>query len=241
MSSSAATATASVGRRPSGLGRYVVARLASAVVVLLAVSVGVFFFVHIAPGGPEYALAGRFATPEKLDAIREQYGLNDSFVTQYLRYLGSLARFDLGESFSRRTPVVDSMWSAAQITVPLVVMTWLLSMSVGVVLGIVTAARPGSRLDRWVLGATIVGASAPAFAVGTLFAYVFGIKLGWLPVFGAGDGGWDRFTHLILPSLTASVTLLATCTKVSRVRIGQIMEEDQMTFARARAVSTGGG
>lgn len=236
MTSAVAAAPTTRRRLPPGLARYVAARLAAAAAVLLAVSVGVFLFIHIAPGGPEYALAGRLATPEKLESIRQEYGFDEPLVSQYLKYLGSLLQLDMGESFSRRTPVTDSIIDAAEITIPLLLMTWVLSMGLGIVLGIVTAARPGSWLDRFVLGGTIVGASAPAFAVGTLFAYVFGIELGWLPVFGAGDGGLDRVRHLVLPAMTASVTLLATCTKVSRVRIGQIMEEDQMTFARARGL-----
>lgn len=229
-------AAPAAGRRVPPLARYVAARLAAAVGVLLAVSIGVFSFVHIAPGGPEYALAGRLATPEKLESVRRAYGLDEPVVQQYLDYLGSLVRLDLGESFSRKTPVMTSIAEAAKVTLPLLAMTWVMSMVVGITLGIVTAARPGRWLDRFVLGATTVGASAPAFAVGTLFAYVFGIQLDWLPVIGAGEGGLDRLAHLVLPALTASVVLLATCTKVTRVRVGQIMAEDQMTFARARGL-----
>lgn len=235
------TATAAVeprvGNTSPGLARYVVTRLAAAVAVLFAVSIGVFLFIHLAPGGPEYALAGRLATPEKLEAIRQKYGLDEPLARQYLSYLGSLVRLDMGESFTRKVAVTDSITSAATVTVPLMLMAWVLPMTLGIALGLLTASRPGGLVDRAVLGATIVGASAPAFAVGTLLAYVFGIKLGWLPVTGAGDGGFDRVKHLILPAVTASVILLATCTKVSRVRIGQILEEDQTTFSRARGLS----
>lgn len=238
--STAVPAVPGTGRRVrSGLQRYILVRFAAAVGVLLAVSIGVFAFIHLAPGGPEYALAGRFATQERLDSIRQEHGLDEPLVSQYLHYLGSLLRFDLGESFTRRTSVTSSVAEAAKITVPLAAMAWIISMTIGITLGVVTAARPGSWIDRLVLGATTVGASSPAFAVGTLLAYVFGIQLRWLPVIGPGDGGWDRFRHLILPAATVSVTLLATCTKVSRVRIGQIMEEDQMTFARARGLDRG--
>lgn len=235
------TITATVAPRmrrrvPSRLVRYIAVRLAAAAAVLLAVSVGVFLFIHLAPGGPEYALAGRFATPQKVEAIRQEYGFDEPVVRQYLHYLGSVLHFDLGESFSRRTPVTTTIAEAAKITIPLAAMAWVFSMAAGIALGVFTATRPGSRIDRLVLGATTVGASAPAFAVGTLFAYVFGIELGWLPVTGPGEGGLDRLEHLILPAATVSVTLLATCTRVSRVRIGQIMDEDQMTFSRSRGL-----
>jgi peptide/nickel transport system permease protein len=235
------TTAVSVGHRgsaqsSSGLLKYVLVRLAGAVAVLFAVSVVVFLFIHLAPGGPENALAGRLASPQKLEAIRAKYGFDQPLVSQYLQYLEALVHFDMGESFSRRTAVTTSIFEAAKITVPLVVISWLVSMTIGVTLGILPAARPGSRLDRIVLAATVVGASAPSFAIGTLLAYVFGVKLEWLPVIGPGDGGLDRLKHLVLPIATVSVSLLASCVKVSRVRIGLIMEEDQMTFARARGL-----
>lgn len=220
----------------SGLARYVALRLATAAAVLATVSVVVFLFVHAAPGGPEYAIAGSMATPDQLANIRELHGLDRPLVLQYLQYLGSLAQLDLGTSFSTRIPVTESLAIAVLITVPLALMTWVFAMTAGIVMGIVTASRPGGPLDRVVLGATTVGASAPAFAVGTLLAYVFGIRLGWFPVLGAGDAGWDRLRHLVLPAATAGVVLLATCTRFTRVRIGQIMAEDQTTFARARGL-----
>lgn len=234
--SMATTYADKAGRVPPGLIRYVVMRICAGIGVLFVVSIFIFSFIHAAPGGPESAIGGPMATPQQLENIREAYGLNEPLLSQYLQYLGSVLRLDFGESFTRRTPVTESIGEAAKVTVPLIMLTWILGMSAGIAMGIFTAARPGSWIDRFVLGATTVGASAPAFAVGTLFAYVFGIKLGWLPVIGAGDGGIDRLRHLILPAATAACMLLATCTKITRVRVGQIMEEDQMVFARARGL-----
>ena len=201
--SAATTAAVGAGRSvPSGLVRYVVLRVASAVLVLWVVSVVVFLFIHFAPGGPEYAIGGEFASAQTLEAIRVHYGLNDPFIVQYLRYVESLLQLDFGQSYMRHVSVLTSIADAAKITVPLLLLSWLISMGLGIGLGIVTAARPGGWADRLVLGATTLGASAPVFAVGTLLAYVFGIKLGWLPVVGAGEGGTDRLRHLILPATT---------------------------------------
>jgi len=223
---------------PPGLVRYVAVRLAAAVGVLLAVSVVVFLFVHAAPGGPEYAMAGPMATPDQLAAIRLKYHLDAPLTQQYVNYLGDLLHGDLGDSFTRKTSVTVALREAAGITVPLMVVTWALSLVLGVALGIVTASRAGGWFDRLVVSATTVGASSPAFAVGTLLAWLFGIKLGWLPVQGGGSGA-DTLAHLILPAITASVMLLAATTRFTRLRVGQILGEDQMVFARSRGLSRG--
>jgi peptide/nickel transport system permease protein len=224
-------------RRP--LLRYVVGRLVAAVLVLLAVSLLVFLFVHMAPGGPEDAIAGRTATEEQRARVRAEHGLDRSLVQQYASYVGSLVQLDFGQSYLRRTPTVASIADAAAISVPLLLCSWALAMAGGIVLGVLTALRPGSWFDRLVLGATTVGASAPAFAVGTLLAYVFGIQLGWFPVLGAGEPGLDRVRHLVLPVVTAAIIALASCTRFTRVRVGEILAEDQMTFALARGLGWG--
>jgi len=222
-----------------GLVRYVGVRVLASVGVLLAVSLVVFAFVHAAPGGPEQSIGGELATPEQREAIREEYGLNKPLPEQYLTFLSHAVRLDFGSSFAQRAPVTDVIREAAGTTVPLLLITWVFSMVFGIVLGTIAAGRPGGRFDRFVLGATILGASAPVFATGTLLAYLFGVQLRWLPVQGAGEGGLDTLEHLILPALTAATMLLAITTKFSRVRIGQILEEDQMTFARARGLRGG--
>jgi ABC-type dipeptide/oligopeptide/nickel transport system permease component len=224
------------GRTPAL--RMLATRLAGAVAVLLVVTVVVFLFSHLAPGGPEQALAGREATPEQLAAIRARYGLDDPLWQQYFRYLRSLAHLDLGTSLVRREPVTRSIGQAAGVTVPLVLISWLLATLAGTALGMFTALRAGSRFDRMVLALTVLAASTPVFATGLLLAWVFGIQLDWLPVLGAGRDGGDRVRYLVLPILTTTLVLLASSTRFARVRIGQILEEDQVTFARARGLST---
>jgi len=234
----AAPRRAAAGRSlPPGLGRYVLTRLIAAVGVLVVLTIVVFLFIHAAPGGPENAIAGDMATPQQLQAIRVKYHLSDPLWTQYFHYVNTVVHGDFGTSVVRKTPVLSTIGTAAGITVPLMLMTWALSTVIGVALGILTASRAGGIADRLVLALTTVGASAPAFAVGTLFAWLFGIKLGWFPVVGDGNGGLDTLRHLVLPAATGAVVLLASITRFSRVRVAQILEEDQTTFARARGLS----
>lgn len=231
------TASRQAGRQlPPSLARYVSVRLVSAVAVMFVVSVVVFLFVHAAPGGPENAIAGEMATAEQLQNIRESYGFDEPLAEQYLHYLAGVLQGDLGDSIIRRSPVASLLGEAARITVPLLAITWLFSMLIGMALGILTAMRPGGRFDRFALGATSIGASTPQFVTGTFLAWLFAVRLGWLPALGSGDGGLDTLVHLVLPAATAAVTLLALTTRFTRVRVGQILEEDQATFARARGL-----
>lgn len=233
-----AVAPARAGRSlPSGLGRYILMRLAVAVGLLVVLTVVVFLFIHAAPGGPENAIGGDMATPQQLQAIRIKYHLNDPLWTQYFHYVDGLVHGDFGTSVVRETSVLSTIGTAAGITVPLMLMTWVASTVIGVALGVLTAIRAGGIVDRVVLALTTIGASAPAFAVGTLLAWLFGLKLGWFPVVGDGSGGIDTLRHLVLPAATGAVALFASITRFSRVRVAQILEEDQTTFARARGLS----
>lgn len=222
----------------SPLTRMVLKRLVAAVVVLFVVTILIFGFIHAAPGGPEQAIGGREATPEVMAAIREANHLNDPLWQQYTTFLTNVLRGDLGTSYTRREPVSMSITRAAGVTLPLLVATWVLSTLIGGVLGLYTARRQGSRADRAVIGFTVLGASSPVFATGVLLSYVFGVKLGWLPTLGSGDGGMDTVKHLILPVITTTVVLMASTTRFARVRFGQVLEEDQVTFARSRGLSS---
>ena len=215
-----------------------VRRLVGALLVLLIVTIVIFGFVHAAPGSPEQAIGGREASLDQLAAIRVAYHLDDPLPLQYVNYLRSLVVLDLGQSYSLREPVVTVVTRAAlNVTIPLLLISWVLATVIGTILGYQAARSRGGVLDRIIVGFTVFGASSPAFVTGMLLTYVFGIQLHWLPVLGGGAGGLDSIVHLILPSLTITIVLLASTTKLTRVRIAQILDEDQLTFARARGLS----
>lgn len=218
--------------------RLVLRRLAPSVAVLVVVSFVVFAFIHAAPGGPEQSLAGPFASEAQRERIRESYGLDDPLLAQYGRFVTSVLTLDLGTSISTREPVTQPLARAAAVSVPLLLMAWTGSTLLGWALGLATARRPGGVLDRAVLATTVVGASSPVFAVGVALAWLFGVQLGWLPTVGSGDGGLDTLRHLVLPAATLVILALASVTKIARVRIGQVLVEDQVTFATARGLST---
>jgi ABC-type dipeptide/oligopeptide/nickel transport system permease component len=220
------------------VARFIAWRLLSSIAVLFVVTFVVFAFMHAAPGGPEQSIGGRFATPEQLEAIRERYHLNDPLWSQYGQFVGSALQLDFGTSFSLRQSVTTAISAAAGLSISLLVFAWFASTVIGVFLGVVTARRPGGLLDRAVLGLTVVGASSPVFVTGILLAFVFGVALKWLPTLGSGTPGIDRLTHLILPAATLTILALASTSKVARVRIGQVQEDDHVTFAQARGLSS---
>lgn len=215
---------------------YVLRRLAAAVAILAVVSAIVFLFIHLAPGGPEQSVAGRFATPAQLASIRRQYGLDDPLPVQYLRYVGHAVRFQLGDSIVTREPVAEAIAQRMRVTAPLVLVSFALIVAIGVGLGALAAYRRGRPLDRAVVGFSLVGASAPAFATAIVLLLVFGVKLGWLPVFGDGDGLADRARHLVLPIATLTIGGVAAMLKITRTRVEQVLQEDHVTFARARGL-----
>ncbi|MBN9622412.1 MAG: ABC transporter permease [Actinobacteria bacterium] len=212
-------------------------RLLASVGIVLVVSVLIFSLIHLAPGGAEQTIGGRFATPEQLASIRASYGLDDPLPEQYVRYLGQVVQLHLGNSLTRREPVGEAILNGLKVTAPIVLISFLLTSLLGTVLGTVAAYRRGAILDRVIGGFSIAGASVPTFATATILLYVLGVQLGWLPTAGTGEGFVDRAGHLVIPILTLAIFGTASLMKLTRARVLQVLEEDHVTFARARGLS----
>lgn len=212
-------------------------RLLVAVLLVLAVSVAVFGLLWLAPGDPAQILLGtRAATPEALAAVRAQYGLDRPVPVQYLHWLGSMLRFDFGESIQTREPVSTVLAQRAPVTAELAVFAIVLVVVVAVPAGMLAAARRGRAADSVVTGLSTLAVSAPPFALGILLLSVFGAELGWFPVFGAGDEGWDRIRHLTLPAVALAAGQAAVVVRQTRASALNVYGQDYLTFARARGL-----
>jgi len=220
------------------IARFLARRLAAAVLVLLVVSVVVFLLIHLAPGGPEQAAGGEFATPQQLANIRASLGLDDPLAEQYWRFLSNAVGLDFGSSIATREPVLDAIGRGLQVTAPLVLVSFLLICTIGTALGTLTAHRAGGSLDRATVGLALVGASAPAFVTALILLTVFGVQLHWLPVFGTGEGFAERARHLVLPIATLTIAGTAAMLQITRTRVKEVLAEDHVTFARARGLSS---
>jgi peptide/nickel transport system permease protein len=217
---------------------YVARRLVALVVVLVIVSFTVFSLLYLAPGSPEQLLLGtRPATPETIKSIREQYHLDDPFLEQYGRWAEHAARLDFGVSIRTNEPVLSAIRQRLSITLELGAMAFLFTMLAGIPLGVLAAVRRQTNADRGIVALSVIGISAPAFASGILLLYVFAVELGWFPVFGPGSGFVDRIHHLALPAIALALTAMGLVVKLTRAAMMESLDQDFITFARARGLS----
>jgi peptide/nickel transport system permease protein len=222
----------------ASLALYVGRRVVALVLLVVVISFVVFSLLYLAPGSPEQVLLGaRPSTPETIDAIREEYHLNDPFLVQYGKWARDAVRFDFGRSIRTNEPVLDGIAARFKLTLQLGGLAFLLTMLLGVPLGVLAAVRSRTAIDRGIVSLSIVGVSAPAFATGILLLYVFAVELGWFPVFGEGSGVVDRLRHLALPALALALTGMGLVLKLTRTAVIGSLEQDYVTFARARGIS----
>jgi peptide/nickel transport system permease protein len=221
--------------------RYLARRLLLLVPVLAGVSVVIFMVLHLSPGDPVEIMLGSQATHEDRTRLRAELGLDQPLHEQYVRWLGHVARGDLGRSLWMKRPVLDEVLGRFQATLVLTGTALLLSSLAGVALGVASATRPNSLLDRLSAVASLFGASMPTFWLGIVLMVVFALWLGWLPASGmyAAYGGGDLrdlLAHLVLPAVTlaaASVTIIARLTRATML---ETLGQDYIRTARAKGV-----
>jgi peptide/nickel transport system permease protein len=219
------------------LPRYIVRRFLVAIPLLLVISFGVFALINLAPGDPARSLLGsRQASPATLEAIREQYHLNDPFVVQYLIWLRQVLVWDFGRSIQGSELVTSMIWQRLPLTVFLGVYGSLIALGFGIPLGVLAAYRRGSEVDRSVVAMGVIGVSAPAFATGIFLLYVFGVWLGWFPIFGQGEGFLDQLWHLTLPAVALAISVMGLVIKITRASTIEELGKDYVAFARARGL-----
>ena len=221
------------------LPSYVLRRLLVAIPLLLLISLGVFALVNLAPGDPARSLLGsRQSSPETLAAIREQYHLDDPFVVQYLIWLRQVFVWDLGRSIQGSELVTAMILQRLPLTIFLGLYGSLVALGLGIPLGILAAYRHGSEVDRGVVTLGVIGVSAPAFATGIFLLYVFGVYLGWFPIFGQGEGLIDQVWHLTLPAIALGFTVMGLVIKITRASMIEELQKDYVAFARARGLTS---
>ena len=221
--------------------RYVVRRLLLLVPVLLGGSVIIFMVLHLAPGDPAEIMLGSQATQADLERLRAELGLTEPLYVQYIHWLGLVARGDLGRSIWMKRPVLAEVLGRFKATLVLTGAALVLSTVGGLALGIVSAIRPNSPLDRLSAMASLFGASMPVFWLGIVLMVIFALWLGWVPASGmfAPYGGGDLrdlLVHLALPAVTlaaASVTIIARLTRSTML---ETLGQDYIRTARAKGV-----
>jgi peptide/nickel transport system permease protein len=214
------------------MAAYLARRMIGSVLILLGVSFITFFLLYVLPADPVRQIAGRSATPETVQNIREQLGLDQPFIVQYGRYLGALVQGDLGRSYLQKTQVAELIWSRLPATLLLMVAAIFCELLIGVTLGVVAALYRGRPLDQALMLGSFVAVSAPQFVVSLLLLYVFAVKLGWFPI-----GGYGTFAHLVLPALTLGLLGSGWYSRMMRSSMLDVLRQDFVRTARAKGLT----
>lgn len=220
---------------------YIAQRLAQTLLVMTLVGIFVFLLLHFSAGDPAAIIAGDYATPQQIVAIRQRLGLDDPLLVQFWRWAARVLSGDLGVSIFSNTPVSRLILQRLEPTLSLALLTMLFAVSIAVSLGVIAAWRVGSLVDRALMGFSVLGFSMPAFVVGYGLIYIFAIELRWLPVQGykplaEGVGPW--LLHLILPTVTLGLAYIALIARMTRASMLEVLEEDYIRTAKAKGVTT---
>lgn len=218
---------------------YLLRRLLQILPVLLFASGVIFLMIHLVPGDPAFAILGPDARPEQVEAIRRQMGLDRPLAVQYLRWLGRVARGDLGVSFLNNHPVWDLILLKLPATLSLAAGGLTVALAISLPLGILSAARRSAALDAAAGGFTALGLSVPTFWLGILLVLLFSLRLQWLPASGyvpVLERPAVALRHLVLPSVTLGIAIAAILTRFVRSAMLEVINQAYVQTARAKGL-----
>lgn len=223
---------------------FLIRRILFLIPVLLGGSAVVFMLMQLAPGDPVDVLLGVYASPEARAALREQLGLNQPAWVQYVRWLAAVLQGDWGISIQQRVPVLPLVIEKFWITLLLTGAASLFAVVMGVAVGLVSAVRQNTWIDRTLMLLSTFALSMPAYWLGLLFIFVFSVQLGWLPTGGMysfidGLTVGSVLKHMIMPGIVAGLTPAAIIARVTRAAMLEVMRLDFMTALRAKGLSEG--
>ncbi|MCK3780061.1 ABC transporter permease [Ensifer sesbaniae] len=225
---------------------FLIKRLANAVLVMLAVALLAFLIFRFA-GDPVELMANEQMSQADRIELREKLGLNDSFLTQYGRFVVNAAQGDFGISYRNGQDVMTLIAERFPATMELALVATVLSLLIGIPLGVVTAIHRGRWYSEGLQFVSIIGVSLPSFVVGILLILVFAVTLGLVPAFGRGDvvqlGWWSTGlltasgrASLLLPSLALALYQITLVMRLVRAEMMEVLRSDFVKFARARGV-----
>jgi peptide/nickel transport system permease protein len=212
--------------------RYLARRIVVALVVALLVLVALASFARVLPGDAATVMLGPRATPELVETVREEMGLNESVPRQVGSFVFNALRGDLGDDFFTRRPVTDIVRDALPHTAVLAIVSMLLATLLAIPLGVLAATRPGSLLDRVLATASVVAISIPSLVAGLGLLIVFGVHFELFPIIGTGSftDPLDYLHHLVLPSIALAMSWTGYLARLLR---SSLVEELDATYVRA--------
>jgi peptide/nickel transport system permease protein len=224
------------------VGRLILRRLAATVPVLLLVTAGVFALIHLTPGDPIDAMMAESVDDTVKRELRRDLGLDRPLYLQYATWMGRLLQGDLGRSIRNREPVIENVSRRIKPSLQLAGLAMAISLLVATPIGILSAARRNSTIDRVGTSFALFGICMPNFLIALLLIFVFGVTLRWLPISGYVDPleePWDGLRSLTLPAITLGLALAAVITRTLRSSMLEALSEDYIRTARAKGLSDG--
>lgn len=216
------------------MGAYVVRRLFFSLFVLWGAVTIIFVVLRLVPGDPAYIMLGPDADQAQVAALRAQLGLDQSLIQQYATYLANVVHLDFGESFRLNADSMSLVLQRVPATIQLATTALLLSLLIGLPLGVIAALRAHSWVDRAISVFSLMGQSTPSFWLGIVLILVFARGLKVLP--SAGSGTW---AHLVLPTITLALPFLAILVRLTRSGLLEVVHEGYVQTARAKGLSEG--
>ncbi|RYE46487.1 MAG: ABC transporter permease [Hyphomicrobiales bacterium] len=217
-------------------------RLLSAIPVLFVVSLMTFVIMWLVPGDVSAEIGGTDATPEQIQQIREQLGIDRPLIERAINWYGDLLHGDLGYSYLLNRSVVDAVLERIPVTLSLAGLSLLLTTIMGTLLGVLAAVRHNSWLDQGSMVAALIGLSIPDFWFGLVLIILFGVTLGWLPTGGFvpfTEDFWGWVRCMTLPALTLAFTQMGVIARMSRSAMLDVLDQDFIRTARAKGMSRG--
>jgi len=220
---------------------FIIKRLLSLIPTLLMASVLIFLFVHLIPGDPAAILLGDMATPEDVEALKTEMGLNEPVYVQYGLWLWQVLQGNLGTSIFFQTPVLTVIGDGAETSILLATLTMVWILILAIPLGILAASKHGTWVDQICSGGAMLAASVPTFWLGLYLILIFSVGLGWLPSSGypsiTEEGGLSNLRYLVLPSLALAAPNAALIIRLVRASMLDVQREDFVRTARAKGIS----
>ncbi len=221
---------------------YILKRLLSAIPVLLGISVIVFAIMALIPGDPATAILGSYATPENVEKLNRDLGLDQGFVARYFIWLGNMLQGDFGRSFALNRPVLDEVLDRFGATLILAGSSFLLCSLLGIAAGVISAARQYGLADKAITFAVLLGISIPSFFLGMMMILIFAVQLRWFPVSGMWPIYGDRnlpvlLDHLAMPAFALSVVATGVIARLARSAMLEVLRQDFIRTARAKGVN----
>ncbi len=224
------------------MGKYILKRLLQTIVVMVIVAVATFFLTSMMPGDPVIAVSGKEdITQEEYDQIYHELNLDKSVIERFGIWVWDAVHLDFGTSYTYNEPVWDVIAARIPVTLYLAILALVLSMPIGMLFGVITAVKRGTKTDTVITLIANITSCLPQFWIAVCLMYIFGLKLGWLPSFGL-DWAWDvglgeHLKHLIMPLFCLAIGGVAVFTRQTRSSMLEVIRQDYVRTARSKGLS----